>query len=308
MSPRKGARRLLSADGGVWSLNIAIVVASAALARRAGPEPPRVRRGRAPAVVGPGAGLPRRRALRRPPALPPQRPLVLARRPAARLRPAVRDPDRPRHRRAGRPDRGAADRPPPAGRSRSSSTSRSSRSRTCLAVIVFHELASHRRRLRPRDLAASRCSRPRSPRSSPSLLIGAAISLSEGRLGAKALGRMLADGPHRHDHQLEPRRSPPPSIVVYDPRALPLLVVPLVTVFLAYRAYADRAPAPREPRVPLRDDPHALALARDRRRARGAARPLARGVPRRDRRDRPVPVRGQRAAAHHPRAGRRRAT
>ena len=31
MSPGKGARRLLSADGGVWSLNIAIVIASVAL-------------------------------------------------------------------------------------------------------------------------------------------------------------------------------------------------------------------------------------------------------------------------------------
>ena len=31
MSPRKGARRLLSAAGGVWALNIAIVIASAAL-------------------------------------------------------------------------------------------------------------------------------------------------------------------------------------------------------------------------------------------------------------------------------------
>jgi hypothetical protein len=31
MSPRKGVRQLLSADGGVWSLNIAIVIASALL-------------------------------------------------------------------------------------------------------------------------------------------------------------------------------------------------------------------------------------------------------------------------------------
>src|SRR6185295_8170707 len=31
MSPGKGARRLLSADGGVWSLNIAIVIASVVL-------------------------------------------------------------------------------------------------------------------------------------------------------------------------------------------------------------------------------------------------------------------------------------
>ncbi len=42
------------------------------------------------------------------------------------------------------------------------------------------------------------------------LLIGAAISLSEGRLGAKALGPHAADGPHGHDHQLEPRASPAP--------------------------------------------------------------------------------------------------
>ena len=68
-------------------------------------------------------------------------------------------------------------------------------------------------------------------------LIGAAISLSEGRIGAKALGRMLV-----MDLTVTTTNASlalaGAVIVVYDVRALPLLVVPLVTVFLAYRAYA----------------------------------------------------------------------
>ena len=77
-------------------------------------------------------------------------------------------------------------------------------------------------------------------------------------------------------------------MVARDPRALPLLLVPPITRLPRLPRLPARAPAAREPRVPLRGDPHALALARDRARARGAAGPLARGVPRRDRRDRPV--------------------
>ena len=69
------------------------------------------------------------------------------------------------------------------------------------------------------------------------LLIGAAISLSEGLIGAKALGRMLA-----MDFTVTTTNASlglaGAVIVAYDVRALPLLVVPLVTVFLAYRAYA----------------------------------------------------------------------
>ena len=52
-----------------------------------------------------------------------------------------------------------------------------------------------------------------------------------------------------------------------------------------------RAPAPRAAGVPLRGHPHAVALARGRRGARGPAGALARGVPRRDGRDRAVQLR-----------------
>ena len=99
---------------------------------------------------------------------------------------------------------------------------------------------------------------------------------------------MLADGLRRDDTNTSLALAA--AVIVVDRRRARSRCCSCrcVTVFLAYRAYADRAPAPRAPRVPLRGDPHALALARDRRRARGPARALARGVPRRDRRDRPV--------------------
>ncbi len=70
------------------------------------------------------------------------------------------------------------------------------------------------------------------------LLIGAAISLSEGKIGARALGRMLS-----MDLAVTATNASlglaGAVIVAYDPRALPLLGVPAVTVFLAYRAYAS---------------------------------------------------------------------
>src|SRR3954466_2120273 len=103
---------------------------------------------------------------------------------------------------------------------------------TCLAVIVFHELASTVDGFGPATWAFALLATQISAFVTV-LLIGAAISLSEGVLGAKALGRML----------LMALTVPITNsslglagavIVVYDPRALPLLVVPLVTVFLAY--------------------------------------------------------------------------
>src|SRR3954470_9816940 len=107
---------------------------------------------------------------------------------------------------------------------------------TCLAVIVFHELPATTDGFGPAvwlyALLATQISAFVTV-----LLIGAAISLSEGVLGLKALGRMLL-----MDLTVTITNSnlalAGAVIVVYDPRALPLLVVPLVTVFLAYRAYA----------------------------------------------------------------------
>ncbi len=128
MSPGKGARRLLSADGGVWSLNIAIVIASVAL------------------LAGPVQHLPEFDVGVHLPWWGLALGFLAAERCVVHLHfrrsahsfslgdlPLVfgllfATADRPRHRRARRPDRGAAVRPPPAGRSRSSSTSRSSRS------------------------------------------------------------------------------------------------------------------------------------------------------------------------------------
>jgi diguanylate cyclase (GGDEF)-like protein len=67
-------------------------------------------------------------------------------------------------------------------------------------------------------------------------LIGAAISLSEGWLGVRQLGRMFAT-----DLTVTVTNSSlglvAALIVSTEPWALPLLVVPLLTVFLAYRAY-----------------------------------------------------------------------
>ena len=67
-------------------------------------------------------------------------------------------------------------------------------------------------------------------------LIGAAISLSEGWLGFRQFGRMFAT-----DLTVTVTNSSlglvAALIVSTEPWALPLLVVPLLTVFLAYRAY-----------------------------------------------------------------------
>ena len=79
-------------------------------------------------------------------------------------------------------------------------------------------------------------------------------------------------------------------IVAYDVRALPLLVVPLVTVFLAYRAYATERQRHESleflyetTRTLSRSPEIVVAL-------EGLLARSRRGVPRRDRRDRPVPA------------------
>ena len=94
------------------------VVALAVLAAPAGPCHARRRAARraAPALVGRRARVPVRRDLRRPRPLPPQRALVLARRPAVRLRPRVRHRRRVRARRAHRHRHRLGPDPPPRGR------------------------------------------------------------------------------------------------------------------------------------------------------------------------------------------------
>src|SRR3954447_1008407 len=107
---------------------------------------------------------------------------------------------------------------------------------TCLAVFIFRSLAGTVEGFGPMiwifALLATQASAIITV-----VLIGAAISLSEGLIGAKSLGRMRARAlpVTRTNASLGLAGA---VIVAYDVRALPLLVVPLVTVFLAYRAYA----------------------------------------------------------------------
>ncbi len=107
---------------------------------------------------------------------------------------------------------------------------------TCLAVIVFHELAATTDGFGPLVWIYALIACQLSAFVTVAL-IGAAISLSEGWLGFKAFGRMLL-----MDLTVTTTNTclglAGAVIVAYDPRALPLLVVPLVTVFFAYRAYA----------------------------------------------------------------------
>jgi len=109
---------------------------------------------------------------------------------------------------------------------------------TCIAVILFRTLADTVGSFGPAvwifALIATQAAAVVTV-----LLIGAAISLSEGMIGARALGRMLV-----MDLAVTATNASlglaGGVIVAYDARALPLLVVPAVTVFLAYRAYASQ--------------------------------------------------------------------
>ena len=76
-------------------------------------------------------------------------------------------------------------------------------------------------------------------------------------------------------------------IVIREPAAVPIMIVPLAAAAIG-SGVRPRARPQREGRVPLRGQPHAVALTGDRRRHRGTARPCARRVPRRPRRDHPV--------------------
>jgi len=108
---------------------------------------------------------------------------------------------------------------------------------TCLAVVLFRELAATVEGFGPATWGFALVATQASAFVTV-LLIAAAISLPEGWLGFKSLGRMLL-----MDLTVTSTNASlglaAAVIVVYDPRALPLLIVPLVTVFLAYRAYAN---------------------------------------------------------------------
>ena len=235
MSPGKGARRLLSADGGVWSLNIAIVIASVAL------------------LAGPVQHLPEFDAGVHLPWWGLALGFLAAERCVVHL-----------HFRRSAHSFSLGDLPLVFGLLFATPIDlviaglvgpivvllidrrlpaikvvfniAQFTLATCLAVIVFHVLAATADGFGPAvwlyALLATQISAFVTV-----LLIACAISISEGLLGAKALGRMLL-----MDLTVTITNSSlalaAAVIVVYEPRALPLLIVPLVTVFLAYRAYA----------------------------------------------------------------------
>ena len=144
---------------------------------------------------------------------------------------------------------------------------------TCLAAVICHTIAPVGTPWGP-QLAVAVLIGAQVGAAVCVALIGAAISLSEGWLGWRALGRMFVT-----DLTVTVTNASVGLVAVLMVSehlwALPLLLVPMLTVFLAYRAYVSRAPARRAAGVPLRGQPPPEPLARDRRGARGAARPLA---------------------------------
>ncbi len=236
MSPGKGARRLLSADGGVWALNIAIVIASVAL------------------LAGPVQHLPEFDAGVHLPWWGLALGFLAAERCVVHL-----------HFRRSAHSFSLGDLPLVFGLLFASPIDlvvaglvgpivvllidrrlpaikvvfniAQFTLATCLAVIVFQRAGRDHRWLRPGGLALRAARDP------------------DLRLRHRAADRrrdLALRGPARRSRRSveccswtsrspsPTRASPSPArvIVVYDPRALPLLVVPLVTVFLAYRAYA----------------------------------------------------------------------
>ena len=229
-------------------------------------------------------GFAGRRDLRRPRPLPPQRALLLARRPAVRLRPRVR-----RRRRfvlgalvgtgivCGLIRRLRA-------RQARSSTSPSSRSPRALAAAILQLVAGDADALQPETwiglYAATLASGALTI-----LLLGGAIAIAEGDVSPPTLVQMFAT-----DALVTLINASiaiaAALVVATDPRAVPVLLVPALTVFAVYRAYISERQ--RHERLEfLYDANRTLSpLARGRRGARGAARPLARGLPRRRRRGR----------------------
>ena len=93
-------------------------------------------------------------------------------------------------------------------------------------------------------------------------------------------------------------------ILVEEPRAAPILLIPIGIAFARLSLLRERAPAPREARVPLRGKPRPVAVARGRAGARRAAEVCARGVSLRAGGGDPVQLREQLAVADKPRSRR----
>ena len=242
------------------------------------------------------SGFAVRRDLRRPRALPPQRPLVLARRPAVRVRPRVRRRRRVRARRARRHRHRLGP--------RSAAWSRSS----CVFNLAQLALAASARRRRSLHLVAGDADALQpatwvglyaatlASGALTILLLGGAIAIAEGNLEPPMLVQMFATD--ALVTLINARIAIAAALVVAtDPRAVPVLLVPALTVFAVYRAYISERQ--RHERLEFLYDANRTlsALARGRRGARGAARPLARGLQRRRRRGPAVHRRRRRRCA-----------
>jgi diguanylate cyclase (GGDEF)-like protein len=105
----------------------------------------------------------------------------------------------------------------------------------CIGLLVVHALAPSAGQMGPQMWAAVFVA-TQAGGVLTVLLIGIAISLSEGAVRARTLGHMLA-----LDFVVSATNTSlalvGAIVVATDARAIPLLVVPAITVFLAYRAY-----------------------------------------------------------------------
>jgi diguanylate cyclase (GGDEF)-like protein len=106
---------------------------------------------------------------------------------------------------------------------------------TCLAVLILHDLVGAEASMGPELWLAIFVATWVSAAVTV-LLIGVAISLSEGGLKARSVGQMLS-----MDFIVTTTNTSlalaAAIIIDADPRAIPLLLIPATTVFLAYRAY-----------------------------------------------------------------------
>ena len=280
----------------VWVYVVALsVVAAIALGARH-PRRDAARRA-APALVGRRARVRGRGALRRPRALPPLRALLHARRRAVRLRPRVRHRRRLRARR----DR---------------------RHLIVLGLIRRLELVKLLFNLAQLALAATLAAGDpergrRQRRRAPARDVDRPVRRDAGQRRAHDPAARRRDG-DRRGHVRQPMlvqmfatdalvtlinasiAIAAALVVATDPRAVPVLLVPALTVFAVYRAYISERQ--RHERLEFLYDANRTLqpLARGRRGAGSAARPLAGGLQRRRRRG-PAVHRRRRAAAHHAR-------
>ena len=135
--------------------------------------------------------------------------------------------------------------PRAASRSASSSTSPSWRVTAGIAPRVFHAVAGEQPALGPQLWARRHRRRAAGGRSSRSLLVNAAMWLSGDRIEPRKLGLDRRDVHLRRGHQHEPRARARRPWSQTDPRAVVLLLAPVLAVFLAYRAHlAERRQPP----------------------------------------------------------------